>query len=101
MATIINVPDVDFPIRFRQRVEGDLLEFRFAVNPESGRVELSVFQDDDPIFLELPLFTFNPLGLSYPETNLVFYATTEDGRERKVTEERIKNDVVDIRALVP
>lgn len=101
MVSELNIPGVDFPIRFRQRLEDEkTLEFRLAENPDSGRVELSVLDADNPVFTGLPLFLWNPIGISMIDSAFYYYGATEerDGPELKVTEERLQSGTVVIRA---
>lgn len=73
------------------------MEFRLAKNPESGRVQLSLFKGGDVVFWDHPIYTLNPTGLSYPELDVFVYAATEDLVERKVTEERVREGTVMLR----
>ena len=100
MASILNVPEIKFPVEFSQRLNGeDTRTFLLRENPDTGITEMTLKHGEDIIFRAVPLFVNNFAGINIADADYVFYGWTPGDSEPDVTQENLFDDIVEIRAL--
>lgn len=100
MASILNVPEIEFPVEFSQRLNGeDTRTFRLRDNPERENLELTVIDGDTTVFRTIPVYVNNFTAINIAQSDYVYYGWTPGEEEPPVTQENLFNDVVEIRAI--